>query len=184
MLSLRAVNQFYGSQHTLWNVDLDFPQGMCTGVVGLPGMGKTTLMNCIAGKVPVESGSIIWHEAGAPPRDLLNLPPEQRSAMGIGYVPQDRRIFSQLTVEENLHIAMRAVGEPGSVMGRDIYDLFPALYTLRPARGANTLSPDDQYQLALANALVNRPRLLLLDEPTHGAGHRRLSRSWGSCWCA
>ena len=52
MLSLRAVNQFYGSQHTLWNVDLDFPQGMCTGVVGLPGMGKTTLMNCIAGKVP------------------------------------------------------------------------------------------------------------------------------------
>ena len=58
MLSLRAVNQFYGSQHTLWNVNLDFPQGMCTGVVGLPGMGKTTLMNCIAGRVPVESGSI------------------------------------------------------------------------------------------------------------------------------
>jgi ABC-type branched-subunit amino acid transport system ATPase component len=82
MLSLRAVNQFYGSQHTLWNVDLDFPQGMCTGVVGLPGMGKTTLMNCIAGKVPVESGSIIWHEAGAPPRDLLNPPPEQRSGRG------------------------------------------------------------------------------------------------------
>ena len=103
MLSLRAVNQFYGSQHTLWNVNLDFPQGMCTGVVGLPGMGKTTLMNCIAGRVPVESGSIIWHEAGAPPRD--------------------------------------------------------------------TLSPDDQYQLALANALVNRPHLLILDEPLHGAGH-------------
>jgi ABC-type branched-subunit amino acid transport system ATPase component len=75
MLSLRAVNQFYGSQHTLWNVDLDFPQGMCTGVVGLPGMGKTTLMNCIAGKLPVESGTIIWHEAGAPPRDLLSQPP-------------------------------------------------------------------------------------------------------------
>lgn len=114
MLSLRAVNQFYGSQHTLWNVNLDFPQGMCTGVVGLPGMGKTTLMNCIAGRVPVESGSIIWHEAGAPPRDLLNLPPEQRSGPGIGYVPQDRRIFSQLTIEENLHIAMRAMGKPNS----------------------------------------------------------------------
>lgn len=111
MLSLRAVNQFYGSQHTLWNVDLDFPQGMCTGVVGLPGMGKTTLMNCIAGKVPVESGSIIWYEAGAPPRDLLNPPPEQRSGPGIGYVSQDRRIFSQLTIEENLHIAMRATGK-------------------------------------------------------------------------
>ena len=67
MLSLRAVNQFYGSQHTLWNVNLDFPQGICTGIVGLPGMGKSTLMNCITGKVPVESGTIIWHEAGAPP---------------------------------------------------------------------------------------------------------------------
>ena len=109
MLSLRAVNQFYGSQHTLWNVDLDFPQGMCTGVVGLPGMGKTTLMNCIAGKVPVDSGTIIWHEAGAPPRDLLSQTAEQRSGPGIGYVPQDRRIFSQLTIEENLHIAMRAM---------------------------------------------------------------------------
>lgn len=65
MLSLRAVNQFYGSQHTLWNVNIDFPQGICTGIVGLPGMGKSTLMNCITGKVPVESGTIIWHEAGA-----------------------------------------------------------------------------------------------------------------------
>ena len=146
MLSLRAVNQFYGSQHTLWNVDLDFPQGMCTGVVGLPGMGKTTLMNCIAGRVPVESGSIIWHEAGAPPRDLLNLPPEQRSGPGIGYVPQDRRIFSQLTIEENLHIAMRAMGKPNPEAKNDVYDL-------------------------LANALVNRPHLLILDEPLHGAGH-------------
>jgi ABC-type branched-subunit amino acid transport system ATPase component len=81
MLSLRAVNQFYGSQHTLWNVNLDFPQGMCTGVVGLPGMGKTTL-ELHRREVPVESGSIIWHEAGAPPRDLLNPPPEQRSGPG------------------------------------------------------------------------------------------------------
>ena len=170
MLSLRAVNQFYGSQHTLWNVNLDFPQGMCTGVVGLPGMGKTTLMNCIDGRVPVESGSIIWHEAGAPPRDLLNLPPEPCSGPGIGYVPQDRRIFSQLTIEENLHIAMRAMGKPNPEAKSDVYDLFPALYALRQAR-ANTLSPDDQYQLALANALVNRPHLLILDEPLHGAGH-------------
>ncbi|MBW4240436.1 ABC transporter ATP-binding protein [Enterobacter quasiroggenkampii] len=170
MLSLRAVNQFYGSQHTLWNVDLDFPQGMCTGVVGLPGMGKTTLMNCIAGKVPVESGSIIWYEAGAPPRDLLHPPSEQRSGPGIGYVSQDRRIFSQLTIEENLHIAMRATGKPNPEAKNDVYDLFPALYGVRQTR-ANTLSPDDQYQLALANALVNRPHLLILDEPLQGAGH-------------
>ena len=170
MLSLRAVNQFYGSQHTLWNVDLDFPQGVCTGVVGLPGMGKTTLMNCIAGKVPVESGTIIWHEAGAPPRDLLSPAPEQRSGPGIGYVPQDRRIFSQLTIEENLHIAMRAMGRPDPQAKSEVYDLLPELYPLRQTR-ANALSPDDQYQLALANALVTRPRMLILDEPMHGAGH-------------
>ena len=151
MLSLRAVNQFYGSQHTLWNLDLDFPQGMCTGVVGLPGMGKTTLMNCITGKGPFESGTSVWHEAGAPPRDLLNQASEHRSMPGIGYVPQDRRIFSQLTIDENLHIAMQAVGKPDPEAKRDVYDLFPALYALRQAR-ANTLSPDGHlplYQLAL-----------------------------------
>ena len=169
MLSLRAVNQFYGSQHTLWNVDLDFPQGMCTGVVGLPGMGKTTLMNCIAGKVPVDSGTIIWHEAGAPPRDLLSQTAEQRSGPGIGYVPQDRRIFSQLTIEENLHIAMRAMDKSDPAAKSEVYELFPELYALRQTRG-NALSPEAQYQLALANALVNRPRMLILVEPMHGAG--------------
>lgn len=111
MLSLRAVNQFYGSQHTLWNVNIDFPQGICTGIVGLPGMGKSTLMNCITGKVPVESGTIIWHEAGAPPRNLLSPASAFTAPPTIGYVPQDRRIFSQLTVDENLHIAMRATGK-------------------------------------------------------------------------
>ncbi|MBM3072043.1 ATP-binding cassette domain-containing protein [Enterobacter sp. RHBSTW-00994] len=170
MLSLRAVNQFYGNQHTLWNVDLDLPPGLCTGVIGLPGMGKTTLMNCITGNVPVESGTIIWHEAGAPPRDLLGPAPEQRNMVGIGYVPQDRRIFSQLTIEENLHIAMRATGKPDPVAKSEVYDLFPQLYALRQTR-ATGLAPDDQYQLALANALVSRPRVLILDEPMLGAGH-------------
>lgn len=168
MLSLRAVNQFYGSQHTLWNVDLDFPQGQCTGVIGLPGMGKTTLMNCIVGNLPVESGTIVWHEAGAPPCDLLSQAPGQRQTPRIGYVPQDRRIFSQLTVEENLHIAMRATGTADPVAKSEMFDLFPQLHPLRQRR-ANGLSPDVQYQLALANALVTRPRVLILDEPMHGA---------------
>ncbi|MBJ6385692.1 ATP-binding cassette domain-containing protein [Enterobacter cloacae] len=171
MLSLRAVNQFYGSQHTLWNVNIDFPQGICTGIVGLPGMGKSTLMNCITGKVPVESGTIIWHEAGAPPRNLLSPASECPATPTIGYVPQDRRIFSQLTVDENLHIAMRATGKPDPALKNEVYALFPELYTLRQIR-ASTLSPDDQYQLALASALVNRPRVLILDEPMHGAGQR------------
>lgn len=178
MLSLRAVNQFYGSQHTLWNVNIDFPQGICTGIVGLPGMGKSTLMNCITGKVPVESGTIIWHEAGAPPRNLLSPASAFTAPPTIGYVPQDRRIFSQLTVNENLHIAMRAAGKPDPTSKYDVYALFPELYPLRQSR-ASALSPDDQYQLALASALVNRPRVLILDEPMHGAGHgfaRRLGQ--------
>ncbi|ENG8677186.1 ABC transporter ATP-binding protein [Enterobacter hormaechei] len=178
MLSLRAVNQFYGSQHTLWNVNIDFPQGVCTGIVGLPGMGKSTLMNCITGKVPVESGTIIWHEAGAPPRNLLSPASERLAPPTIGYVPQDRRIFSQLTVDENLHIAMRATGEPEPTSKNEVYALFPELYPLRQIR-ASALSPDDQYQLALASALVNRPRVLILDEPMHGAGQgfaRRLGQ--------
>lgn len=169
MLSLRAVNQYYGDQHTLWNVDLDLLPGGCTSVVGLPGMGKTTLMNCITGFLPVESGSILWQEAGEAAYDLRLMQAEQRSALGISYVPQDRRIFSQLTVEENLHIAIRAGGVAGNSPHQDIYALLPELYALRKAKGAE-LTEDLQQQLAVARALMTRPRLLILDEPTRGLG--------------
>jgi ABC-type branched-subunit amino acid transport system ATPase component len=168
VLSLRAVNQYYGNQHTLWNVDLDLSPGVCTSVIGLPGMGKTTLS--IALPVICPWRAVAWSgKRQEAPRDLLNLQAEHRSAMGIGYVPQDRRIFSQMTVEENLHIAMLASGEPRSTVNREIYDLFPELYGLRQVKGAG-LSEDNQHQLAMARALVNRPRLLILDEPTRGLG--------------
>ena len=158
MLSLRAVNQYYGDRHTLWNVDLDLPPGLCTGVVGLPGMGKTTLVSCIAGLLPIASGTMVWHDAG----------PETRPGEGISFVPQDRRIFSQLTVEENLHVARMAKGVAGGSVSRDVFEFFPELYPLRQHR-ASGLNDDQQYQLALANALVTRPRLLILDEPSRGA---------------
>lgn len=169
MLSLRAVNHYYGSQHSLWDVDLDLLPGQCTGVLGLPGMGKTTLVHCITGNLPIESGTMYWHQAGAPPRDLRPMPAAGRIALGIGYVSQERRIFSQLTVEENLHIARRTVGESEGMSSSDIYRLFPQLYVLRASKGT-ALSDDNQHQLALASALATRPRLLILDEPTRGSG--------------
>jgi ABC-type branched-subunit amino acid transport system ATPase component len=86
-------------------------------------MGKTTLVNCITGHLPVASGSMTWHDA-ARRRDITPLSAHSRSIIGIGYVPQDRRIFSQLSVEENLHIALAAGGNPGVAVKREIYDLF------------------------------------------------------------
>ena len=108
MLSLRSVNQFYGQNHILWDVDLDLAPGTCTGVLGRQGMGKTTLVNCIMGRLPINSGSISWKEDGSPPEDLLLQPAEQRAQMGIGYVPQGRHIFTQMSVEDNLLIALLA----------------------------------------------------------------------------
>jgi len=179
MLSLRAVNHYYGSQHILWNLSLDLPPGECTCVLGLPGMGKTTLVNCIAGFQKVESGGIFWQEASGPPQDLLTLTPPLRAAMGIGYVPQDKRIFSQMTVDENLQIAMRATHEGHSAVGSAIFDLMPDLWPLRQVKGA-AMSEDDQYQLALASALINNPKLLILDEPTRGMGQGFMHK-FGEC---
>jgi len=143
--------------------------------MGLPGMGKTTLVNCITGYQAIESGSICWQLPGGAAQSLLDLTPPLRAAMGIGYVPQDKRIFSQLSVEENLHIAL-AAGKPGAnASGGEIYDHFPELYALRQRKGAS-LSADDQYQLALARALIVQPRLLILDEPSRGAGPRCLQK--------
>lgn len=169
MLSLRSVNQFYGQNHILWDVDLDLPPGTCTGVLGQPGMGKTTLVNCIMGHLPVNSGSMIWQEEDLPPQNLVLQPVEQRAALGIGYVPQRGHIFSQLSVEDNLHIALLA-GKEGDfhpAIPPMVYALFPALYALRRQRSGE-LPPGQQQQLALARALVLQPKLLILDEPTDG----------------
>ena len=169
MLSLRSINQFYGQNHILWDVDLDLQPGTCTGIIGQPGMGKTTLVNCIMGHLPINSGSMIWQEDNGPPQDLLLQPVEKRASLGIGYVPQGRQIFSQMTIEENLQIALLA----GAGMARHraippmVYDLFPALYSLRHQRSGE-LPIGQQQQLALARALVLQPKLLILDEPMEG----------------
>lgn len=189
MLSLRSVNQFYGQNHILWNVDLDLPSGSCTGIIGRSGMGKTTLVNCIMGHLPVNSGCMTWQENGRPPENLLQYSTEQRTQMGIGYVPQGRQIFSQLSVEDNLRIALLAghSAHHDAIPPR-IYEWFPALLTLRRTRSGE-LSPENQQQLALARALVFQSKLLILDSPTEGMSPRleqkmvdlihRLNRDFG-----
>jgi urea transport system ATP-binding protein len=172
VLQVKALNQFYGGSHTLWDVDLDVPKGSRTCLMGRNGMGKTTLLKCIMGLLPSASGEIRFDD-----RDLRSKPPETRARLGIGYVPQGREIFPQLTVEENLNIGLGIrlrQGFGGQVRTNSarrippkIFDLFPVLKTMRQRRGGD-LSGGQQQQLAIGRALVLEPSLLILDEPTEG----------------
>ncbi len=162
MLAIKAINQFYGGSHTLWDVDLSVSAGSRTCLIGRNGMGKTTLLKCIMGLQATSSGDITFNRT-----DLLNRPAEERARLGIGYVPQGREIFSHLTVEENLRIGLgvRKNG-PGAIPER-IFDLFPVLKQMLSRRGGD-LSGGQQQQLAIGRALVLEPKLLILDEPTEG----------------
>jgi len=162
MLELRGLNQFYGGSHTLRGIDLTVPAGTCTALLGRNGVGKTTLLRCLMGLLPVRSGRIAFDG-----RDIGRLTAYQRARLGIGYVPQGREIFPRLTVAENLAVGEAAArGRP--IAPRDELEaLFPALRAMQKRRGGD-LSGGQQQQLAIARALVARPRLLLLDEPTEG----------------
>ena len=163
MLQIEKLNQYYGESHTLWDLDLDVPQGQCTCVMGRNGVGKTTLMKCIMGEEKVENGSIRF----ADELDLIKQPQEQRARLGIGYVPQGRQIFPLLTVEENLRTGLAARGDGQKTIPERIYDLFPVLKEMKNRRGGD-LSGGQQQQLAIGRALVIEPRLLILDEPGEG----------------
>lgn len=167
MLSLRSVNQFYGQRHTLWDINLELPRGQCTALLGRNGVGKTTLVNCIMGHLPIVSGSMIWQRPDEPPQNLLRQPVEKRTALGISYVPQGRQIFSQLSVEENLQVALLAGRDKNRRIPPLIYHLFPNLYAMLTRR-AGDLGDGEQQQLAISRALVLEPELLILDEPTAG----------------
>ncbi|HEX4050879.1 MAG TPA: urea ABC transporter ATP-binding subunit UrtE [Steroidobacteraceae bacterium] len=162
MLQIRALNQFYGGSHTLWDVDLDVPEGSCTCLMGRNGMGKTTLLKCIMGLLPVSSGQILFGG-----RDLKPQPAETRAQQRIGYVPQGREIFSQLTVLENLRVGLTARRPRTREVPEHVYALFPVLKRMLRRRGGD-LSGGQQQQLAIARALVLDPTLLILDEPTEG----------------
>jgi len=160
-LAVTRLNHSYGGSHTLWDVDLLVSQGSRTCVMGRNGMGKTTLLKCIMGLLPA-SGRIEF--AGV---DLIGRPAESRARLGIGYVPQGRDIFSQLTVEENLSLGLGVRKNGARAIPAHIYDLFPMLKQMRQRRGGD-LSGGQQQQLAIARALVLEPSLLILDEPTEG----------------
>ena len=162
MLAIKALNQFYGGSHTLWDVDLTIPPGSRMCLMGRNGMGKTTLLKCIMGLQPSSSGEILFDGS-----DLIKAPAEQRAKLGIGYVPQGREIFSHLTVEENLRVGLGVrKNSPRSIPSR-IFDLFPVLKQMLKRLGGD-LSGGQQQQLAIGRALVLQPKLLILDEPTEG----------------
>jgi urea transport system ATP-binding protein len=162
MLTLKHINQFYGGSHTLWDLDMTVPKGSCTCLMGRNGMGKTTLLKCIMGLLPLATGELAFDG-----RDLRATPAEARARLGIGYVPQGREIFSQLTVEENLRIGLAARRDGARTVPEHIYELFPVLKRMLGRRGGD-LSGGQQQQLAIGRALVIEPTLLILDEPTEG----------------
>jgi urea transport system ATP-binding protein len=160
MLTVSRLNQSYGGSHILWDIDLTVKEGSRTCLMGRNGTGKTTLLKCVMGLVRSSSGTITFKAGG-----LNALPAESRARLGIGYVPQGREIFPQLTVEENLQVGLSVTKAP-AIPAR-IFKLFPVLKKMRARRGGD-LSGGQQQQLAIGRALVLNPTLLILDEPTEG----------------
>ncbi|MCP9885951.1 urea ABC transporter ATP-binding subunit UrtE [Synechococcus sp. ATX 2A4] len=165
LLSVSNLNVYYGESHILRNVDLSIPKGQMVCLIGRNGVGKTTFLKTIIGLLKQRSGSMQYDDQA-----LSDQPPYQRARSGIGYVSQGRDIIPQVTVKENLLLGMEAL--PGG-MGKNrhidpiVFDLFPILEKFLARKGGD-LSGGQQQQLAIARALLGKPKLLLLDEPTEG----------------
>ena len=159
MLRIRGLHVYYGQSHALQGVDLDLTHGVVS-VVGRNGMGKTTLCNAIMGLVPIARGSIQFEGD-----ELAGLSPSRIAHHGVGYVPQGRRLWASLTVDEHLRLCER--GARGGWTRERIYDAFPRLSERRASRGGQ-LSGGEQQMLAISRALLLNPRLLVMDEPTEG----------------
>jgi urea transport system ATP-binding protein len=160
MLDVTDLHQYYGGSHILRGVSLVAKAGEVTAVLGRNGVGKTTLLRCLMGLVPLRSGEIAWNG-----ERLDDRRPEERVSRGFGYVPQGREIFPRLTVEENLRIGAASRGNDEIPLSID--ELFPVLKVMKARRGGD-LSGGQQQQLAIGRALMGAPKLLILDEPTEG----------------
>jgi urea transport system ATP-binding protein len=161
MLSVEGVHLYYGASHVLRGVSVKAGLGRVTCVLGRNGVGKTSLLRAILGQEAVRAGRIAWEGA-----DLEGKRPDERARAGIGNVPQGREIFPRLSVEENLRTGFAAAPRDQRRVPAEVFELFPILETMLRRRGGDLSG--GQQQLAIARALVMRPRLLLLDEPTEG----------------
>jgi urea transport system ATP-binding protein len=161
MLTVENLNQYYGGSHTLRGVSLSLKQGEVTTLLGRNGVGKTTLLKCLMGLLPVAKGSVSFDG-----KDITKAAAYQRASIGMAYVPQGREIFPRLTVEENLLMGL-ANGKASRGIPGYIYEMFPVLKDMLKRRGGD-LSGGQQQQLAIGRALTMRPKVLILDEPTEG----------------
>jgi urea transport system ATP-binding protein len=162
MLEVNAIDLHYGAAQALRGVSLKAELGKVTCVLGRNGVGKTSLLDALAGQQAISKGTIIWDG-----NDITALRPPDRARRGIAYVPQGREIFPLLTVEENLRTGFAPLPRSEHDVPEDVFSLFPVLESMLRRRGGD-LSGGQQQQLAIGRALVMRPRLLLLDEPTEG----------------
>ena len=159
---VESLDQHYGSAQVLRHVGFEIMPGECLAVLGRNGAGKTTLLKCLMGVLPVTRGRVLVNET-----EISGWSSHRRSAAGLAYVPQGREIFSELTVGENIEAAARAHGTFGTATPEETIALFPVLKQMW-RRPGGALSGGQQQQLAIARALVTRPSLLILDEPTEG----------------
>ena len=162
MLEVKKINLSYGESHILFDMSINVKIGKVTTIMGRNGVGKTSLLKSIIGLEKIDSGIINLNKI-----DITKLSPPERANSGIAYVPQGREIFSLLTVEENLQTGFSVLKRNDRKISKYIYDLFPVLRDMKDRRGGD-LSGGQQQQLAIARALVMKPKFLLLDEPTEG----------------
>ena len=173
MLQIKSLNTYYGDSHILHGVDLHIPAGRAVGLMGRNGMGKTTLIRSLMGYVPAASGSVLWRD-----NEVTGYAPEKMARLGIGYVPEGRGIFPNLSVRENLLMSAR----PGPGGRRDwdyerVLDTFPRLKE-RLDHGGQQLSGGEQQMLSIGRALMTNPDLMILDEATEGLAPLIVQEIW------
>jgi branched-chain amino acid transport system ATP-binding protein len=162
LLEVRDLHAAYGLSRVLFGVSLEVRRGECVCLLGRNGVGKSTTLRAIMGLTPPSSGSVRWHG-----KDVTRWAPNRAARAGVGFVPEDRRIFAELTVWENLDVARRAASRPGPWTVEAVYGLFPKLRELADRDGGH-LSGGEQQMLTIARTLMGNPELLLLDEPSEG----------------